>query len=51
MTVIAALSRRIRTRNVRRQARRGITYIRGRYGDGHEQQRQRALAAWEKYRP
>ncbi len=51
MTVIAALFRRIRARNARRQARRGIRSMRGRYGDGHEQQRQQALAAWEKYRP
>ncbi len=48
--MIAALVRRIRARKARRQILWSLRYMRDRYGDDGQRERQ-ALAAWEKYRP
>jgi hypothetical protein len=49
--MIGALFRRLRARRARSQARWVTGYIRSRYGDGHERQRQQALEAWSRVKP
>lgn len=48
--MIGALFRRLRARRARSQARWMTGYVRARYGDGHERQRQ-ALDAWSRVKP